>query len=414
MKKIIHFSKGFLVAAVISCAIIVSGIVGMAVRGINFGLDFKPGLIEEVRIAPPAIELSYSGSANIRAEATASSFNLIISGAGAENRTEEFAYYKYPTVKEMADALNSIEGISASVVGKSDDSTYNLFVDSASSAQVTGEKYRLYVPYDVDISVEEVREALSSFDGIAIKELGASAANAYQIRIGDTGEENSSKALVDGVTNALGAKFGAEKIAVVKTDFIGSQFSTSLVRSAFLLVAATLLLIWAYAAVRFHWDFALGSVVAIVHDSLVVLAFVTWTQMEFSTTTLAAILTIVGYSINATVVILDRVRSDMFTTEAKTFNDVLDSALTATLSRSLITTITTLFAVVSLYVFTSGSIKDFALALMVGLLSGCYSSIFISSGLVSFIRRNWKPGKDSIHVFKHEAKDTHVIQMPQA
>ena len=96
MKKIIHFSKGFTIAAVISCVIIVSGIVAMAVRGINFGLDFKPGLIEEVRIAPPAIELSYSGSANIKAEATAASFNLIISGAGAENRTEEFAYYKYP------------------------------------------------------------------------------------------------------------------------------------------------------------------------------------------------------------------------------------------------------------------------------------------------------------------------------
>ena len=411
MKKIIQFSKGFLPAAVISCAIIVSGIIGIAVRGINFGLDFKPGLIEEVRIAPPAIELSYSGSANIRAEATAASFNLIISGAGAENRTEEFAYHEFPTVKELSEKLNSVEGISSSVVGNADASTYNLFVDSASSAQITSEKYRLYVPYDVDISVEEVRSALSSFDGIAIKELGESAANSYQIRLGDSSEENSSKALADGVTKALSDKFGAEKIAVVKTDFIGSQFSTSLVRSAFLLVAATLLLIWAYAAIRFHWDFALGSVVAIVHDALVILAFMTWTQLEFSTTTLAAILTIVGYSINATVVILDRVRNDMFTTEAKTFNDVLDSALSATLSRSLITTITTLFAVVSLYVFTSGSIKDFALALIVGLLSGCYSSMFISSGLISFIRRNWKPGKNSIHVFNHDATSAHVIQM---
>jgi preprotein translocase subunit SecF len=411
MKKIIQFSKGFLPAAVISCAIIVSGIIGIAVRGINFGLDFKPGLIEEVRIAPPAIELSYSGSANIRAEATAASFNLIISGAGADNRTEEFAYHEYPTVRELSEKLNSVEGISSKVVGNADASTYNLFVDSASSAQITSEKYRLYVPSDEDISVDEVRSALSSFDGVAVKELGSSSSNSYQIRLGDSGEENSSKQLADGVTNALSDKFGAEKVAVVKTDFIGSQFSTSLVQSAFLLVAATLLLIWAYAAVRFHWDFALGSVVAIVHDALVVLAFMSWTQLEFSTTTLAAILTIVGYSINATVVILDRVRSDMQTTEATTFNDILNSALTGTLSRSLVTTVTTLFAVVSLFVFTSGSIKDFALALIVGLLSGCYSSIFISSGLISFIRRNWKPGKNSIHVFNHEVKNEHVIEM---
>ena len=332
MKKIIHFSKGFLSAAVISCVIIVSGIVGMATRGINFGLDFKPGLIEEVRIAPPAIELSYSGSATIRAEASASAFSLVISGAGAENRTEELAYYQYPTIKELSDKLNTIDGISSRVVGNGGDSTYNLFVDSASSAQLTSEKYRLYVPYEVDISVDEVRDALSSFDGVAVKELGTSASNTYQIRLGDTGEENSSKELADGVTKALAVKFGAEKIAVVKTDFIGSQFSTSLVKSAFLLVAVTLFLIWGYAAIRFHWDFALGSVVAIVHDALIVLSFVTWTQMEFSTTTLAAILTIVGYSINATVVILDRVRTDMQTVEATSFKDILDNALSATLS----------------------------------------------------------------------------------
>ena len=150
-------------------------------------------------------------------------------------------------------------------------------------------------------------------------------------------------------------------------------------------------MIWLYATIRFHWDFALGAIVALVHDICIMLTFISWTQMEFSTTTLAAVLTIVGYSINATVVILDRVRFNLPLMEVKTFKDLLDQSLSDTLARSIITTVTTLFAVISLYVFTTGSIKDFALAMSVGLLSGCYSSIFISSGFINLTRRSWKP-----------------------
>ena len=102
-------------------------------------------------------------------------------------------------------------------------------------------------------------------------------------------------------------------------------------------------------------------------------------------------MTIVGYSINATVVILDRVRYNLPLMEVKTFKDLLDQSLSDTLARSIITTVTTLFAVMALYLFTTGSIKDFALAMTVGLLSGCYSSIFISSGFISFTRKDWKP-----------------------
>ena len=90
-------------------------------------------------------------------------------------------------------------------------------------------------------------------------------------------------------------------------------------------------------------------------------------------------------------VILDRVRFNLRTVKVSTFNELLDSALSDTLGRSIITTLTTLFAVISLFVFTTGSIKDFALALIVGLISGCYSSIFVSSGFISLFRMNWKP-----------------------
>ena len=184
-------------------------------------------------------------------------------------------------------------------------------------------------------------------------------------------------------------KFGADNVATVKTDFVGSQMSSSLAVKSIVLAFVTLLLIWLYATIRFHWDFALGSIIALVHDCLIMFTFITWTQIEFSTTTLAAILTIFGYSINATVVILDRLRENTKTLDTKNFSDILNISISETMTRSIITTVTTLFAAIALLVFTKGSIKTFAEVLTVGLVSGCYSSIFISSGFIEFVRRNW-------------------------
>ena len=107
--------------------------------------------------------------------------------------------------------------------------------------------------------------------------------------------------------------------------------------------------------------------------------------MEFTTTTIAAILTIIGYSINATVVILDRLRENIHKFPEENFILILDKSLSETLSRSVITTVTTMFASISLFVSTTGSIHDFAGALNVGLVSGCFSSIFISSGFIAFV-----------------------------
>ncbi|MBO4547491.1 MAG: protein translocase subunit SecF [Treponema sp.] len=287
MKKRITFSKGFLPCAILSCLVIVSGIFSFVTRGINLGIDFKPGTIEEV------------------------------------------------TIKGAA-------------------------------------------------GIEDVRDSLAGLGGVSVKKVGSSS-DTYQIRAGVEESEGGK------ITQALVNKYGEGNVDVLKTDFIGSSMSSSLARQSIFLLLGTMLLIWVYATVRFHWDFALGAIVALVHDICIMFTFITWSQIEFSTTTLAAVLTIVGYSINATVVILDRVRYNLPLMEVKTFKDLLNQSLSDTLARSIITTVTTLFAVMALYIFTTGSIKDFALAMTVGLLSGCYSSIFISSGFINFTRRDWKP-----------------------
>ena len=160
------------------------------------------------------------------------------------------------------------------------------------------------------------------------------------------------------------------------------------------MVVCSLALIWLYATIRFKWDFALGAVIAIVHDALIMLTFMIWTQMEFTSITLAALLTIIGYSINDTVVIFDRVRENIKSVKCNSMVELLDLSQTENLGRTLITTLTTMLAVSSLYIFASGSIKDFALALLVGMVSGVYSTIFIAGAFVSLTRKNWKPSDE--------------------
>lgn len=290
MKKIIRFNKFFPAAFIISSLIIIAGIVSLCTKGLNWGLEFKPGQNIQVAIS--------------------------------ETQT---------SADELASVLKAA-GISA-----------------------------------------EVKEAGSSF----------------QIRTGASDNAESQ------ITQALETKFGQNKVAVEQSQSISAQFSSSLIKSSIILVLATLVLIFIYCVIRFEWDFALASVIALIHDALIMISFLSFSGLEFTTTSIAAILTIIGYSINATVVILDRVRSDLKTSDTEDFTQIINSALTGTLSRSVITTVTTLFAVLSLVFYTTGDIRNFAIALVVGLISGCYSSIYITSGFINFVRKHKKSGKIS-------------------
>lgn len=389
MRKVIYFSKFFVGAVILSLALIASGVISVVTRGINFGLDFKPGMIEEFRIDPTVLELTYGGSATITVDPSETGLDLVVSGVGAENRTVTLRYEENPTVADLAQKISEVEGISVNVLDGTVASGDGLFVNSAVSTTLGATPLRIHAADDsVNVNADDVRAALVDIEGADVKTLGSGKDASYQIRLG-VAEGDTQQSIQERTNAALTAAFGADKVAIVKSDFIGAQFSRTLIRDSVVLVLLTLVLIWLYSTIRFHWDFALAAVIAIIHDALIMVTFITWSQMEFSTTTLAAILTIIGYSINATVVILDRVRSNMKNIETDNFTDILNISLTETLSRSIITTVTTLFAVVSLFVFTTGTIHDFALALIVGLLSGAYSSIFIAGAFISCVRRSY-------------------------
>ena len=398
--KRFNFNKGFLPCTIISAVLICFGLVGLFTKGINFGLDFKPGLIEEVRVAEPVAEIVYSGPAKVTMDLSAGQMDIVVSGTGAENKTYSFNFAVLKTVHELAAEVNKIENVKMTERNSSYDST-KLFLNSAVTNQLTNAVTFIYPAGTSEITTDDIRSALDD-KGVDIKQLGSGADASYQIRMG-VKEGDAQNEIQTAVNEKLFSKFGKENVAIVKTDFIGSGMSKTTTIRSIIMFVLVVVLIWAYAAIRFHWDFALGSVIALVHDSLIMIAFITWTQMEFTSTVLAAVLTIVGYSINATVVILDRVRYNMkMMPEVAKFDEILNQSLSDTLVRSILTTVTTLFAVVALFIFTTGTIKDFSLAMIVGLLSGMYSSIFISSAFISLSRRNWKPEFGVHHSLKAE------------
>ena len=398
--KRFNFNKGFLPCTIISAVLICFGLVGLFTKGINFGLDFKPGLIEEVRVAEPVAEIVYSGPAKVSIDLSAGQMDIVVSGTGAENKTYSFNFAVLKTVHELAAEVNKIENVKMTERNGSYDST-KLFLNSAVTNQLTNAVTFIYPAGTSEITTDDIRSALDD-KGVDIKQLGSGADASYQIRMG-VKEGDAQNEIQTAVNEKLFSKFGKENVAIVKTDFIGSGMSKTTTIRSIIMFVLVVVLIWAYAAIRFHWDFALGSVIALVHDSLIMIAFITWTQMEFTSTVLAAVLTIVGYSINATVVILDRVRYNMkMMPDVVKFDEILNQSLSDTLVRSILTTVTTLFAVVALFIFTTGTIKDFSLAMIVGLLSGMYSSIFISSAFISLSRRNWKPEFGVHHSLKAE------------
>jgi len=234
-------------------------------------------------------------------------------------------------------------------------------------------------------SVEEIRQALTGLGNVTVQAVGAEGSGEFIVRVRDDGTDKSFSAKVpEQITLALDGVFGAGRTVAVKTDYVGPRFSQSLAQNVVWLTLLTLGGILLYAGIRFKFQFATGAVLAVVHDGLIMAGFMIWTGMEFGTTSIAAILTILGYSINDTIVIFDRIREDHKLSPTDSMTTIIDRSISETLGRTVITTVTTLLAVLALFLFTTGSIKDFALALIVGIISGTYSTIFIATGFVAW------------------------------
>ena len=385
MKKVIRFSRFFLPAAILSFFIVVVGVTGFLTKGFALGVDFQAGLIQEVQFAPTAFSLRWSGTTSAILSFDRGNLYIVISGSGIENKTYTFSFSEYGTIGSLSQALTQqLEGIEVTLAAKENINSQWLLFSSLGNPYLSQTPYVVHYidPQSHTVDIAEVRNALEGLtQGFSVQNIGPPQDRHFMIRIED---KEDVRIRSDQVTGLLEAHFGKGEVATLRSDYVGSRFSKDLTDQAGILLGLTLLLILIYATIRFKPQYAVGAVLAIIHDTIVIVAFVVWSRMEFTTSTIAAILTIIGYSINNTIVIFDRIRENNRIYPDSPFVDVLNISLTSVLGRSIITTVTTMLAVLALFIFTTGSMKDFALALLVGLVSGVYTSLYVATGIVYF------------------------------
>lgn len=227
-------------------------------------------------------------------------------------------------------------------------------------------------------SLLELRNNVSSFiDGnIEIQEFGEPTTVLFRIEK-NSDEENEQKMIVAKLKDSL-----PENVDYRRVEFVGPKVGKELQIMGLKAILYSLIAMFIYIWFRFSgWQFGLGAVFALFHDVFSTLGFFALTQIEFNLASIAAILTIAGYSINDTVVVFDRIRENLMKTEIP-FSELLNKSINQTLSRTIMTSLTTLLALLALFIFGGEVIKGFVSAMMWGVLVGTYSSIFIASPLI--------------------------------
>jgi len=214
--------------------------------------------------------------------------------------------------------------------------------------------------------------------------------NVAMVRIqAQDGQESVSVQTVAAVEAALRAV--APGITFPSVESVGPKVSGELIQTAFIAVSLAVVAILFYIWLRFEWQFAVGAVVALAHDVALTIGIFSELQIKFDLAIIAALLTIVGYSINDTVIVFDRVRENLRKYKKLPLKDVLNMSINETLSRTIMTSLTTMLALLSLFILGGDVIRGFVFAMMWGVLIGTYSSIFVASAilLVLGVKRDW-------------------------
>lgn len=203
------------------------------------------------------------------------------------------------------------------------------------------------------------------------------------------GGEVAQQVALKKVIDSVGTGYTQRRVEVV-----GPAVSSELRTTGFIAVAAGILAIVCYVWFRFEWQFALGAVLALTHDVLVTVGIFSLFQFEFDLSTVAALLTILGYSVNDTVVVSDRIRENLRKFKRMDLNELLDLSINETLSRTILTGVTAIAVLLSLYVFGGEVIRNFNFAMLLGVIIGTYSSIFIAAPLLGYlgVKRDWTEG----------------------
>ncbi len=241
---------------------------------------------------------------------------------------------------------------------------------------------------DNDLTIAEIRSQLSGLNigDIQIQTFGSD--NIILIRI-----ENSSNLVANADMNTIElirSNLGND-ITIQRTEIVGPKVSSELIQKGIIAIVIAVFLMLFYIWIRFEWQFSIGAVTALIHDVIITMGIFSLLQIEFNLSIIAALLTIIGYSMNDTVVVYDRIRENLRKYKQMNIYELINQSLNETMSRTLLTSVTTLLALFSLYFLGGEVLRGFTLAMIIGVFIGTYSSIFIASQMILYlnVKRDW-------------------------
>ena len=237
----------------------------------------------------------------------------------------------------------------------------------------------IQIKFQKETPTDKIRAAFKSmgFEGSIIQDFGP---NEVIVRTAESGAD--AKELTSRVEEALSAAFGKGAYELRRIEVVGPKVGRDLTRKAILAILFSWLGILIYVGVRFEFRYALGGIIALIHDVLITITFLSLFGKEFDLNIVAALLTIIGYSINDTIVIFDRIRENSRKNIRMPLMDIINTSVNQTLSRTLLTSFTVFMVLLVLFFFGGAVIHDFTFALLVGTIAGVYSTVFIASPIV--------------------------------
>ena len=252
--------------------------------------------------------------------------------------------------------------------------------------------------FSEDVSIREVRLSLENitidgneFDlsGEEVKYFGSNSDVMIKIKSFENEPKNFGQGVINNIYETMNNKAPEDKNEfVLSLGAVSPKVGTELSGKALWSIISALVLILFYISIRFEFRFAIGAILALVHDILITLGIFSLTGYEITLSTIAAFLTIVGYSLNDTIVILDRIRENMKSSGTLMFENTINKSINQSLSRTLITSVTTLLVIIVLLIYGGEIIRPFAFTMMVGVIIGTYSSIYIASGFLAYIYKS--------------------------
>ncbi|MFA5513941.1 MAG: protein translocase subunit SecF [Sphaerochaetaceae bacterium] len=387
-KKIYPITKFRFVAVAVSALFLIAAVAAYIIfGGFNLSIDFQSGFSQRVQIATSAISFSYEGSDSVTLNISGSTVTLVkrdLSGT----KYHEFSSANYPTIGQLANAINKeVEGVKAVAIDESAP-TNDLITGFGLPATLKAEAYILKSANPATanyITIDEVRQVLGGEAQVQI--VGEAYRQIFQFRLSN--DDNLSESEMSNyVLSSLEKAFGEDSVVVLQSDFVGPKYSSSLVSGSILIVVIAIALILLYIWFRFKLSYALAAIITLVHDTLFLIGFIVLFRLEVSTTTIAAILTIIGYSLNNVIVIFDRVRENRPILKKVKMREIIDISVSQSLTRTIHSSLTTAIAILPLAFFAGGAIQLFAIKMVFGIVVGAYSCNFLAPALLMWITKS--------------------------